>query len=154
MTDPTPHASSSGRLQATLVLLLVALFGGIAGVAFDRLLLVPHLFRGPGFGPGWREGPPPGMHRMRDRFSRALDLSPEQRVRVDSIMSRQMERMDAIRKEVQPRLDSTIAATRREIDSVLTPEQRKKAEAFHRRRPRPPDFRMRVPPPGDMPPPP
>ncbi|HEX2451830.1 MAG TPA: hypothetical protein VHJ69_11835 [Gemmatimonadales bacterium] len=138
MTDPTPRAASNGRMRAALVLLLVALFGGIAGVAFDRLLLLPRMFRGPGFGHDPRTGPPHHMDRMRDRFSRELGLSEEQQAKVDSIMSRQMLRMDSIRDEVQPRMDSSFAQARRAIDSVLTPEQRKKAAALRRRMPGPP----------------
>lgn len=161
MTDATPRPPSSGRNQAALVLLLVALLGGIAGVAFDRLLLLPRMARGgPGFGHGPRNGHHPGPNPMRERFSHALDLTPDQRVRVDSIMARQRQQMDAVRREVQPRMDSSMAETRRAIDSVLTPEQRKKAESLFRRMPGSDGHGFRMPPPGgpggprDDPPPP
>lgn len=52
----------------------------------------------------------------------------------------------AVRGQVQPQLDSIITRTRRALDSVLTPEQRKRAEAIRKRHPPPPG-----PPPGEFP---
>jgi Spy/CpxP family protein refolding chaperone len=136
-----------GRLIAVLILLLALFVGGVAGIAIDRRVLLP----------GWLDHPPPprGMHPPRDRefrerFARELGLSPEQQIRIDSIMDRQGRALRAIRGKVQPQLDSVITSTRRQLDSVLTPEQREKAEAIRRRMPHPP----RPPPgePGDLPP--
>jgi Spy/CpxP family protein refolding chaperone len=128
---------------AGLVLLLVALAGGLAGLAVDRLVLLPHRFGGPGFGPHGRHGPPPPNHEFRDRFAHDLGLTDDQQVRIDSLMDRQMREMRAIRSQVQPRVDSIIGRTRRELDAVLTPEQRQKAEVLRKQHPPPP------PPPDD-----
>lgn len=132
-----------GRSIAVLVLLLVAFAGGLAGVALDRFVLLPHMFRGAGFGHehGW--GGPPRDREFRARFARELGLSPEQQTRIDSIMDRRGRELRAVRGQVQPTLDSIVARTRRQVDSVLTPEQRKKAEEIRRKHPRPPG-----PPPG------
>jgi Spy/CpxP family protein refolding chaperone len=140
---------------ALLVLALVALAAGLAGVAVDRLVLLPRHAE--------RHHPRP-RHRdleFRDRMARALELSDSQRVRIDSLMERQLQEVRAIREQAQPRLDSVISRTRSQIDSILTPEQREKARALARRgdfgphRPpgRDPGF---DPPPGegDRPPPP
>jgi Spy/CpxP family protein refolding chaperone len=127
-----------GRMIAGLVLLLTTIAGGLAGVAVDRLVLLPHMFGGRDFGPHGRHGPPPPNHEFRDRFAHDLGLTEDQRVRIDSIMDRQMREVRAIRRQVQPRVDSIISGARRELDAVLTPEQRLKAEALRKQHPPPP----------------
>jgi Spy/CpxP family protein refolding chaperone len=145
MTDPRPaQKPHGGPLLAVLVLVIAVLAGGIAGVAVDRVLLLPPM--GWDHGPGRPHGRPPRDRDFRDRFAREVGLTPEQKVRIDSIMDRQGRELRAVRGQVQPQLDSIISRTRRAFDSVLTPEQRKKAEAIRERRPRPPG-----PPPGEIP---
>ena len=135
MTSPSAPWRPGGRLLAVLVLLLVAVAGGLAGVAIDRRVLLPRKFEGHRFehGPG-----PHGRDReFRNRFARELGLSTEQRTRIDSIMEHQGRELRAIRHQVQPQLDSIVSRTRQQLDSVLTPEQRKKAEEIRRKHPRP-----------------
>jgi Spy/CpxP family protein refolding chaperone len=143
MTTPT-----KGRATALLILLLVALAAGLAGVALDRLVLLPrHAEWGV---PGDRPRDPmrhPSPHdrerEFRDRMARTLGLSDSQRVRIDALMERQLLEVRAIREQAQPRLDSVIARTRSQIDAILTPEQRERARAMARRG----DFGGREPPP-------
>ena len=145
MSSPTPPAARpTGRKTAITVLLLVALAGGLAGIALDRLVLLPRADHGFAHGP---RGHSPRDREFRRRFSHDIGLSADQQTRVDSIMDRRGRELRAIRRQVQPQLDSIISHTRRELDSVLTPEQRAKAEELRRRRPRPPG-----PPDEDMPP--
>jgi Spy/CpxP family protein refolding chaperone len=128
MTIPTTPAR--GRLMAAAVLFLVAVAGGLTAVTLDRFVLRhgpgPHGM--PPFPP-----PPPHERAFRDRMSRELGLSADKRVRIDSLMDRQLREIRAVRAEVQPRLDSVVAQTRREIEGILTPEQREKARALARR---------------------
>jgi len=145
MTSPSAPWRPSGRLLAVFVLLLVAVAGGLAGVAFDRRVLLPRKFEGHRFEHG--PGPHGPRGEFRNRFARELGLSPDQQTRIDSIMEHQGRELRAIRHQVQPQLDSIVSRTRRQVDLVLTPEQRKKAEEIRRRHPRPPG-----PPPGDGPP--
>jgi Spy/CpxP family protein refolding chaperone len=112
------------RLVAALLLLLALLGGIVVGVAVDRTLLL----RGPFGGPGWRMAGGRHSPAFRERMARELDLSPEQRVRVDSVIDRSHRDLCAVQDEIRPRLDSVLARTRRELDAVLTPEQRVKAE--------------------------
>jgi hypothetical protein len=134
MSAPSGQTRVSGRLVAALVLLLATLAGGWAGLALDRLVLLPRAGSGRfEHGPGRH---PPRDREFRRRFAQDVGLSPEQQTLIDSIMDRQGRELRAIRRQVQPQLDSIIRRTRRELDSVLTPEQRKKAEAIRRRHPR------------------
>ncbi len=152
MADPGAGSMAGGksRRMAGLVMLLVALGGGVAGVALDRLVFLPMHFGGRPFGRG---GPPGEMeHRMRDHFANEVGLSPEQKQKVDSLIERQMTQFRTVRSEMQPRIDTIFQETRKAIDSILTPEQRAKAAELMRRR----GGRMRGPGgpdgPGDRPP--
>ncbi|HEY7634801.1 MAG TPA: hypothetical protein VH763_04615 [Gemmatimonadales bacterium] len=124
-----------GRILAALILFLVALAGGLTAVALDRLVLRPppgpH-FHDFGRGPGGRA--PERERAARDRFAKELGLTSDQRVRIDSLMDRQLKEIRSVREQVQPRLDSIVAQTRREIDTILTPEQRTKAKELAQRR--------------------
>ena len=113
------------------LLAVVALAGMGLGFAADRLALHDRreaLRRpGPAFGPEGRRGP--GLRRgegMRERLARELELTPEQRVRVDSIMAEQMSDFRRLREAMQPRVDSVLARAQARLDSVLTPAQRQK----------------------------
>jgi Spy/CpxP family protein refolding chaperone len=139
MTDPRPaRKAPGGPVLAVVVILIAILAGGMAGVAADRLILLPHMHRGAWHG-DFRGGPggPPRDREFRDRIARELGLAPEQKTRIDSIMDRRGRELRAVRGQVQPQLDSIVTRTRRAIDSVLTPEQRQKAEAMRKRHPRP-----------------
>jgi len=125
-----------GPLLAVLVVVIAVLVGAVAGVAMDRLVLLPHSHRHEwpgGGGPGRWLGGPPRDREFRQRFARELGLSPEQKIRIDSIMDRQGRELRAVRKQVQPKLDSVVTRTRAALDSVLTAQQREKAEAIRRR---------------------
>jgi hypothetical protein len=59
--------------------------------------------------------------RMRRRRRRAASgdagLTPDQQIKIDSIMDRQGRVLRAVRGRVQPQLDSIITGTRRAVDS-------------------------------------
>jgi Spy/CpxP family protein refolding chaperone len=146
----SPSGRTSGRRTAAVVLLLVALAGGLAGIALDRLLLLP----GPHGGSSFYHGPgrhPPRDREFRRRFAREVGLSAEQQAKVDSIMDQQGRELRTIRRQVQPQLDSIIGRTRRELDSILTPEQRGKAAEIRRRHPWTPGPAHEEPAPGAPP---
>jgi Spy/CpxP family protein refolding chaperone len=146
MSDPVgTRRARGGPLVAGLVLLVAVLAGVIVGVAADRALLLPSMHRGFDHDPRGPHGPPRDRE-FRERFARELGLTRDQQTRIDSIMDRQGRELRIVRRQVQPQLDSIITGARRALDSVLTPEQRKKAEAIRKRHPPPPG-----PPPGDFP---
>jgi len=143
MTLPvSPPRRRRGPLTAALVLALATLVGALAGIAVDRLVLLPRMFHRPGLEQGMRHQPPRDRE-FRNRFAREVGLTPEQKTRIDSIMDRQGRELRAVRGQVQPQLDSIIQRTRRDLDAVLTPEQRVKAAEIRRRHPRMPGARSR-----------
>ena len=121
------------RLLAVLALLLAAVGGVAAGVALDRSMSqsrhLGFLARGTAF------RPPPNRHprsELLDRLDASLDLTGEQRVRVDSVLARRESEMRALRNQVRPRFDSIAGRTRSDLLRILTPEQRARFEELGR----------------------
>lgn len=107
-----------GRFLGMLLLTVTFVVGGLVGAAAHRVLEassppVPVAENSRG---GCAE-------RDRDIFA-TLDLSPQQRVRVDEILERRRAQADAFWQESGPRLQELTDSTRAEIRRVLTPEQR------------------------------
>ena len=116
-------------LLAAALLVVTLVFGVVGGVALDRWL-----FRPGAHAAGPRAALPRRMGdqradpaRLRSEFSgqlaRALDLTPDQRVRVDSILQRQQSRSRALMRQMAPELQRLADSTRAELQQVLTPEQ-------------------------------
>jgi Spy/CpxP family protein refolding chaperone len=62
-----------------------------------------------------------------------LDLTPEQRTRVDSIVTRRMKQRHDLMAPVRDRMRQLFDSTRMEVDAVLTPAQRAKLGQLHTR---------------------
>jgi chromatin segregation and condensation protein Rec8/ScpA/Scc1 (kleisin family) len=80
--------------------------------------------------------PPPNRHprsELLDRLDASLDLTQEQRVRVDSVLARREADMRALRDQVRPRFDSIAGRTRTDLLQILTPKQRERFEELGRR---------------------
>jgi Spy/CpxP family protein refolding chaperone len=114
----------TARGTAAVVLALCVSVGTIAGVVLDRVLLIPHHIgrRAPPRGP--RAVWPASQAASRDRLAAELALTDSQRVKLDSVLSRQTARFRAAREVIQPQVDSIFQQTRAQIDSMLTPQQR------------------------------
>jgi Spy/CpxP family protein refolding chaperone len=122
------------RLLALLALVLAAVGGLAAGVALDQSMSqsrhLGFLARGTAF------RPPPNRHprsELLDRLDASLDLTQEQRVRVDSVLARREADMRALRDQVRPRFDSIAGRTRTDLLQILTPKQRERFEELGRR---------------------
>jgi Spy/CpxP family protein refolding chaperone len=116
---------SRSRLLAGIVIVLVFLAGVAVGF-FLHHELPRH--RRPGFAIG---GPPPGpppelKGRMLQRLDRALDLTPDQHARIDTVLTRRESDLRALMTEARPRFEAIAARTRSEIQAVLTPAQQQK----------------------------
>lgn len=121
------------RLLAVVALLLAAVGGIAVGIAFDRATSesrrLGFLARGTAF------RPPPDRHPRRellDRLDVKLDLTREQRLRVDSVLARREAEMRALRDQVRPRFDSIAGRTRADLLQILTAEQRARFEELGR----------------------
>jgi hypothetical protein len=121
------------RLLAVVALLLAAVGGFAIGIAFDRATWesrrLGFLARGTAF------RPPPDRHprsELLDRLDAKLDLTGDQRTRVDSVLARREGEMRALRDQVRPRFDSIAGRTRADLLRILTPEQRTRFEALGR----------------------
>jgi len=77
--------------------------------------------------------PPCVVRGDQERLAQELDLTPEQRTRVDSIMAQQMADFRHLQSTMRPRFDSVLATGQARLDSVLTPAQREKLRTLRSR---------------------
>lgn len=148
-----PDSRFGPRLTAALLLTLVALVGVLAGVALERLVLAQPAGAAPAVTappprPADDEPRPGALMRRRffEQMGRELELTPAQRVRIDSILVAQQQRVRELQRELRPRFREITRETRLAIDSVLTPEQRARIRELQR------EIRARGVPRGDAPP--
>ena len=122
------------RAQAAVLLALVALVGALAGVVADRAL--NDRWDGRGEPGGVRRAPPPGAGlwrwearpdaRYADRLAARLNLSADQRARIDSILAEEQARVRELTREVAPQFRTIAEQTRSRIEGVLTDSQRER----------------------------
>ena len=72
--------------------------------------------------------------RLRTRFQAQLDLTPEQRQKVDPMIDQAMARVDAIRQETASHVFANVAKLHEQMLTVLTPEQKTRFEELERER--------------------
>ena len=75
------------------------------------------------------------------RAQRELDLTPEQRERVDKILKESQERTRVIMEPVSPQIRAEMQRTKEEFQSVLTPEQKKRFDELVKKPQHPRDQR-------------
>lgn len=103
------------RIRVGIVLGLTFAAGLAGGVALDRRVLDrPHASerrsdrdRGP----------------VIERFASQLDLTQDQRTRIETILDHYRARMKAMWQDVHPRYSAIVDSARSEIETVLTPDQ-------------------------------
>lgn len=66
--------------------------------------------------------------RMVERFSRELNLTPEQKEKVAAILEAKRQKMQTLRAEIRPKYEELRQSTKAEIRKLLIPEQREKFE--------------------------
>jgi Spy/CpxP family protein refolding chaperone len=73
--------------------------------------------------------------RLRARFQSRLDLTPEQRQKVDTMIDQAMARVEAIRRETASHVFANVSQLHDQMLTVLTPEQKTRFEELeHERR--------------------
>ncbi len=129
-------AESRVRIWFALFVLAVFCVGLAGGVLIGRRLPaerpIDRLLRGPrDFGPPLagegRRGPMRGL--LVERLTRDLDLTSEQRAKIDAVLASSRTRLDALQTDVRDRFDGERRAVREAIRAVLTPSQQ---QAFDR----------------------
>lgn len=111
--------SVTSRVKWIAGLVVVAAFvsGIIVGMAADRFLMIR----------GRRDHlPARATSMMVERLDRRLDLTDDQRTRIEQILRHRHARINAMWSDVRPRVRGEVEATNTEIDAVLTPEQRER----------------------------
>ncbi|HEX6371800.1 MAG TPA: hypothetical protein VF006_22955 [Longimicrobium sp.] len=112
------NARNPSRMRMAGMALLAVTFavGMLAGTAFGRVLSA----REPNARTAAAECEQKrGPHHIFDE----LELTPEQRTRIDGIMARRRERTDSLWKTDGTRIRAAVDSTRAEIRAVLTPDQ-------------------------------
>ena len=138
-------AQLGARTQAIIVLALVATLGALLGILGDRLLSRRNTTDVPAAGPGMIGGPPRGGQpgrgmqagnqlRYAEWLGDVLELTPEQRATIDSLVVAGAEEVRTLRQEMEPKLREVARQTRVSIDQVLTVEQRQQLRALRQER--------------------
>jgi len=103
-------------------------------------------FRGPiGDRMGERMGGQPSG-RLLERLARELDLTADQRSKIEGVLTARRPRLDALQEDVRAKFDAEQEGLRNEIRAILTPPQQQKFDErekelrgrFGRRGPPPP----------------
>ncbi len=132
-------------ILATLVIFGTGVLSGSLGT---QLLRKPAEPPKPPFGPG---GPGPERFDFIRRWGDRLDLTAEQRDKIDRLVRESQERVRALWEPVGPKIQEETRAVRAKIEEILTPEQRAKFAEMSKDR-----FRRGGPtpgaPPGELPP--
>lgn len=103
------------RLTGMALLIITFAAGMLAGTAFNRVLTAGETDARAAAKCDDERGP----HSIFDQLS----LTPDQRVRVDSIMARRRQRTDSLWQEDGRRIRAAVDSARAEIRTVLTPQQ-------------------------------
>lgn len=119
----------SPKLQALVVLVVVAVCSAAAGVAVDRLYLMRTFRLLP---PAGEDMPP----KILKAFDFALNLSPEQEQKILPIVRRNSQDLKVIWSTIQPTVEARIVRAEAEIRAELTPEQQEKFDKFKAKRPK------------------
>lgn len=114
------------RAQALALLLLTFVVGVLGGMAIERLRMTRRPPRQPAAMLGMRGG---GMPRMFEE----LDLTPDQRQRIEGILQQSRPLTDSVLQSSLPRLRAIRDSVRLQIRAVLTPEQQERFDAMEPR---------------------
>jgi Spy/CpxP family protein refolding chaperone len=105
------------RLVGFALIAVVFLVGSMTGAAMDRVISTRTAVREAAT-----------QKEPRGHIIDQVEMTGEQRARIDAILERRSERMSATWAEISPRLEAITDSARVEIMGVLTPEQRAEYE--------------------------
>jgi Spy/CpxP family protein refolding chaperone len=114
------------RVKGALLLLLAFLLGTAAGaLGFGLFQARMGWWRSP-------RDPAPFQQLLLKRLTRELDLRPEQRQQVETVLRETGQEFARLREEVDPRVREIRVRSREKIRAILTPEQQAKFEALEK----------------------
>lgn len=113
----------ASKFRVMLLLFLTFVAGAAAGIAGERLDLLPGLTRAEGPSPDRRDDDRRGRQTTIERFADELGLSTAQRAEIDQILERYRSSMKGLWEDVRPRYRALVDSVRARIEEVLTPEQ-------------------------------
>jgi Spy/CpxP family protein refolding chaperone len=88
---------------------------------------------GPGMG-GPRRGGGPPSRMLVDRLASDLDLTADQRTKVEEVLTARRTSMETLQRDVRGRFEAEQRSLRDEIRKVLTPEQQEKFDKNEKER--------------------
>ena len=134
-------SDSRTRIWFALFVVVVFCAGLGGGVILDRAIGRPAFFdrgspRGaldfPGPGGMRRGGRPPRL--LLDRLASELDLSADQRSKIEAVLIAHRASVENVQREVRDRFDAAQRSLHDDIRKVLTPEQQEKFDKTQRER--------------------
>lgn len=130
------------RTKAVLIALAIFILGAVCGALLDQYIPGSRYRPSAGRWDGRHRPPPDLKHRMLAFYERELDLTPEQKERLTTVLEESRSAMVEIRHGVREKMDTALRETKSRIRELLTPEQQEKfdrlGKRFRERRPRPP----------------
>lgn len=131
-------SDSRTRIWFSLFVLAVFCVGLAAGMVICRRMGPPPPGPGPMFlgdnPPGRGRGPGPGP--LIERLDHELQLTPDQKTRVQAIFDERRGRLEAVQRDVLARADQERRELQQEIRKVLTPEQQARFDRWVAEQPR------------------
>ncbi|HEX6938895.1 MAG TPA: hypothetical protein VF158_05745 [Longimicrobiales bacterium] len=121
--SPITKGAARARLLGALLLAVVFVGGAFSGAVVDRMLASDPSPAAEPSGRDRGDGGDDCGRRRRSTLDR-IDLTPEQRARIDQVLERRRVQMDSFWVEARPQLRAIIDGAREEIRAVMTPEQR------------------------------
>lgn len=133
---PDASAPRRTRLLGLVLLVVTFLVGLFSGAALDRRWVLAQPATAAAAVPAPRGGATPAnapRSRDADIFDH-LELSAEQRVRIDSILEAGKVKVDSFWEQEGPRLRAVIDTTRSEVRALMTPAQREEYDRLRAER--------------------
>jgi len=129
VSEPAAEAPRRASTKTIVIAIVVVILTFVSGAAAGVLLAHFHIVGRS------RGGRPPRLApaMMVRHLDHALDLTPEQRAKVEEIVRRHHQRIESLTESVRPQVRQELDDANREIEALLTPEQRQKFEKMKMR---------------------
>ncbi|HUP59955.1 MAG TPA: hypothetical protein VNA69_06010 [Thermoanaerobaculia bacterium] len=124
VTPPPPRGSTRTIVIASIIVIIAFVAGVFTGIFAEH---VWRMRRGP------RHIPPMAARAMIERLDHRLDLTGEQRAKIEQVIDRHHARIEEITAATRPQVRRELDAANAEIEQILTPDQREKFQKMRMR---------------------